>query len=78
MLALAGQPSLRGHHACMVCWNKGARRRNRTQKYVRPLFLLVGFFYLVRILGKVLGFNSLASLDWEGPAPWASLPFLSI
>ena len=32
MLALAGQPSLHGFYACMVCWNKGAFRRNCRQK----------------------------------------------
>ena len=38
MLALAGQPSLHGHHACMVLWAQGARRRNCRQKNSKTSF----------------------------------------
>ena len=38
MLALAGQPSLQGYHACTVYWNEGALRRNCRQKYGETSF----------------------------------------
>ena len=39
MLALVGQPSLHGHDACMVFWNKGAPWRNcRLKKYKTSFF----------------------------------------
>ena len=74
MLASTGQPSLHGYDACMDYWIKGAPRRICREKMVRPLFLLPGFFCLVGIQGNGLGFNLLASLDWEGQASWATLP----
>ena len=55
MLALVGRPSLHGYYACMVYWTMGALRRDCRQKNVRPLFLLIGFFCLVEILGNVSG-----------------------
>ena len=50
MPALAGQPSLHGNDACMVCW---AEHYGETagKNVVRPLFLLFGFFCRVGILG---------------------------
>ena len=36
--ASAGQPSLHGHCACMVYWNKGALRRNRRLKNGKTSF----------------------------------------
>ena len=50
MPALAGQPSLHGYYACMVCWVTGAPRRNCRQKYMRPPFLLLEFFCTVGTL----------------------------
>ena len=38
MLALVGQPSLRGHYACMVYWNQGAPRRNCRQTQNKTSF----------------------------------------
>ena len=38
MLALVGQPSLRGYHACMVYWDNGAFRRNCRQKQCKTFF----------------------------------------
>ena len=38
MLALVGQPSLRGRDACMVFGAKGASRRNCRQKYRKTSF----------------------------------------
>ena len=75
MPALAGQPSLHGNDACMVYW---AEHYGETagKSVVRPLFLLFGFSVESEFSGTVLGLDSLASLDWEGPSPWAtSLPF---
>ena len=48
---------------------------------VRPLFLLLEFFCLVEILGKVLGSCILAFMDWEGschPGPSFTSPHLGI
>ena len=44
------------------------------QLFDGPLFLLFGFFSLVEILLKNLGFNLMASLDWEGKTSWSTLP----
>ena len=39
---------------------------------VRPLFLLSGFSVESEFKSTFLGPGYLASLDWAGPAPWAT------
>ena len=48
MLALPGQPSLRGYYACMVCWNEGALRRNCMQKHGETPFSPLRVFLFSR------------------------------
>ena len=45
MLALAGQPSLHGYCACMVCWVKGHLGEIAGKIHVRPLFSPVVLFF---------------------------------
>ena len=49
MLALVGQPSLRGHDACMVCGVNGASRRSCRQKQRKTFFSPLFVFLLSRI-----------------------------
>ena len=74
MPASAGQPSLHGIYACMVCWNKGALPRNCRQKRGMTSFSPLWFFLLSRNSRKPFwGFNPLVSLGGRarhpGPAP---------
>ena len=71
MLASAGQPSLHGY-AYVIYWAKGALRRNRRQKYCKTSFFLSGFSVESEFDSTFLGSGYLASLDWAGPAPWAT------
>ena len=70
MLALAGQPSHHGLHACMVHWAQECTlEKLQAKTTVRPLFLLVWVFLFgrnsrVRHLGGLI----LWYLWWEGSA----------
>ena len=70
-LASAGLPSLHGYDARMVYWDKWALRRKHGETSFSPSWV----FLFSRNSRVVLGLDSLASLDWEGQTPWASLPF---
>ena len=50
MLALAGQPSLHGYHACVVSWAKGAFWRNCRQNIRKTFFSFFWFFCVVETL----------------------------
>ena len=64
MLALVGQPSLRGRDACMVFRANGASRRNCRQKKRKNSISPLQVFLLSRISGFFMGWGgSLASLD---------------
>ena len=79
MLALVGRPSLRSYDACVVYWNKGALRRNCRQIQRETSFSPLWVFSVEsEFEDKILGFNSLASLDWEGQTSWASPSLLDI
>ena len=66
---LSGQPSLHGFYACVVCWVKEAPlEKLQPTFYVRPLFLVFGFFCVVETLlfgGEVhlFGICGLVGLD---------------
>ena len=65
MLALVGQPSLRGRDACMVFGAKGASWRNCRQ-FRKTSFSPLFVFLLSRISGFFVEWcGSLASLDWS-------------
>ena len=55
MLALVGQPSLRGHDACMVVGAHGASLRNCRQKQRKTSFSPLFVFLLSRISGFLWG-----------------------
>ena len=65
MLALAGQPSLRGHYACMVLWAKGAFWRNCRQNLRKTSFSRLWVFsVLSKLFFLVVRYTCLASVDW--------------
>ena len=67
MLALVGQPSLHGYHACMVFWAKGCNSGEIACKiYVRPLFLVFEFFCVVetKLFFLVEKYTCLVSVAW--------------
>ena len=77
LLASAGQPSLHGYNARMFYWIQEASRRNCRHKYGETSFQsFLGFSVESEFKGAVLGTSPLASLDWDGPAPWA-IPLFS-
>ena len=67
MQALAGQPSLHGYYACMVCWVKEAPRRNCRQNICETSFSPVRVFSVSSKLSiQVLGADALAFMDRQG------------
>ena len=66
MLALAGQPSLHGHDACMVFWDKGALWRNCRRKKSKTSFSPSWVFLYSRYSGKWWG--KVCWLLWIGRA----------
>ena len=66
--------SAHGYDACMVHWANGALRRICRQKQGETSFSFQGFSVKSKFQGSILGSYLLASLDWEGKAPWAGPP----
>ena len=64
MLALVGQPSLRGRDACMVSRVRGHPGEIAGSIYVRPLFSLLLLFLLSRISVFFYGVECFFGLRW--------------
>ena len=78
MLALVGRPSLHGSDACMICWNKGALRRNCRQKYCKTSFPLSRVFLFSRIQGNGFGVLSYGIFGQVEPETLGRPPFLRL
>ena len=66
MLALVGQPSLRGRDACVVFGAKGASWRNCRQNFRKTSFYSSFCFSVESHIWFFVGWGgSLASLDWS-------------
>ena len=64
-LALAGQPSVHGFHACMVYWVQGALRgKCRQRESETPFSPHWIFLFWSEFYGTVLGFGYLENVDW--------------